>query len=125
MVDSKIPAVINRSNTETLLFFTCTTYRFEVRLAAVVSRGNVSDVDDPDATAHLRVRPVTVKVSDPSEDLLYGGGVIADDVGGLGHMITIPGDRKSQETQLPNKREEDTSYIYCKLSNKPVNCRVL
>lgn len=77
-------------------------YRSEVRLAAVVSRGNVSDVDDPDAAARLRVRTFAVKVSDPTEDLLDGGGVVTDDVRGFRHMITVPGDRKSQQKQ-PSK----------------------
>lgn len=67
-------------------------YRSEVSPTAVVSCGNVSDVDDPDATARLWVRSLAVKVSDPAEDLLDGGRVITDDVGGSGHMMTIPGE---------------------------------
>ena len=79
-------------------------YRSEVRLAAVVSRGNVSDVDDPDAAARLRVRTFAIKVSDAAEDLLDGGRVVTDDVGRVGHVITVPADRKSQQTQ-PSKQD--------------------
>ena len=75
-------------------------YRSEVRLAAVVSRGNVSDMDDTDATARLRVRSLAVKVSDPTKDLLDGGRVVTDDVGSLRHMKTIPADRKQQQRRL-------------------------
>lgn len=55
-------------------------------------------MDDPDTAARLRVRTLTVKVSDASEDLLDSGGVVADDVGGFGHVVTIPADRKPQQT---------------------------
>lgn len=55
---------------------------------------------DPDPAARLGVRTFAVKVSDPAEDLLDGGGVVTDHVGGFRYVITIPGDRKSQQTQL-------------------------
>lgn len=75
-------------------------HRFEVGLAAVVSCGYVSDMDNPDAPACLRVRTLTIKVPDPAKDLLDGGWVLTDDVGGLRHMISVPGDRKPQQRRL-------------------------
>lgn len=68
----------------------CSSYRSEVRLAAVISCRDVSDVDDPEATARLRVQTFTVEVPDPSENLLDGGGVITDDVGGFRNVVTVP-----------------------------------
>lgn len=82
-------------------------YRSEVRLAAVVSRGYVSDVDDPDSAARLRVRTFAVEVPDPAEDLLDGGGVVADNVRGFGQVITVPGDRKSQQTRLSQRERRN------------------
>lgn len=70
-------------------------HRSEVRLAAVVSRGNVSYMNDLDAAARLRVRAAAVKVSDAAEDPLDGGRVVTDDVGGFRHVIPVPADRKS------------------------------
>lgn len=63
--------------------------RSEVRLAAVVSRGNVSYMNDLDAAARLRVRAAAVKVSDAAEDPLDGGRVVTDDVGGFRHVIPV------------------------------------
>lgn len=85
-------------------------YRSEVRLAAVVSCGHVSDVDDLDAAALLRVRTFAVKVPDVAEDLLDGGWVVTHDVGGFRHVITIPGDRNNAHN-CQNKREEETSTL--------------
>lgn len=73
-------------------------YRSEVGPAAVVSRGYVSDVDDPHAAARLRVRTFAVEVPDPAEDVVDGGGVVTDHVRGLRQVGTVPADRKSQTT---------------------------
>lgn len=78
--------------------FSAFSYRCAVGSAAVESRGDVSDVDDLDATACLWVQTVAIEVPDTSEDLMDGGGVVTDDVGRLRHVVTIPGNRKSHRT---------------------------
>lgn len=81
------------------------THGSEVGPAAVVSRGDVSHVDDPDATARLRVGAFAAEVSDAAEDLLDGGRVVTHDVGGFRDVVTVAGDRKSkQRLDRQNKR---------------------
>ena len=72
----------------------------ESGLAAVVSRGYVSDVDDLDAAALLGVWADAVKVPDAAEDPLDGGRVVTNHVGGFRQMVTVPAHRKSQHTTV-------------------------
>lgn len=83
-----------------------------VRLAAVVSCGYVSYVDDLDATTRLRVRILAVKVSDTAEDPLDGGWVVAHHIGGFRHMRAIPGDRKSQHMTVKIREEKKGSHTH-------------
>lgn len=76
----------------------CVSYRSQVRLAAVISRGNVSHVEDAVTTAHLWIQTIAVIVSDAAEDFLNGGWVVADDVGSLGNVIAVSGGQEAEAT---------------------------
>lgn len=75
-------------------------YRSQVRLAAVVSRGNVSHMEDVVCAARLGVQTVAIVVSDAVEDFLNGWGVVTDDVGSLGNVITVSRGQEAEGSHL-------------------------
>lgn len=60
-------------------------------MAAVISRGDVSNMDDPDPAAGLWIGAFAIEVSDTGENPLDGGRVLTDHVGRFRDVETIAG----------------------------------